>query len=382
MLLFVRTSLSPLIEPVVKLVRRVGPLFAACVLLPLVLAIVYYGLIASDIYISESRFILRSQQRPSQAGLLGDLLPGIGMSKAQDEAHSVHDFIMSRDALKRLDEKLSLRKMFGNHSIDILSRFPGLDWDDSFESLFHYYPKRVSVNYDTTSSIMTLKVSAFTPADAQRINEQLLGMSEQLVNQLNQRALEDSIRFANGEVTEAERKAKIAALALSAFRTKSSVFDPERQSTMQLQGVAKLQEELISTKTQLAAVRGLSANNPQIPVLESRVDALQREIDAETRKVAGGGISLTTRASEYERLQLERAFADKQLGSALASLELARQEAQKKQLYLERIVQPNLPDYAVEPRRMKSIAVVFVLGLVAWGILALLLAGIREHLSP
>src|SRR5262249_8152584 len=153
-------------------------------------------------------------------------------------------------------------------------------------------------------------------------------------------------------VTEAEAKAKSAALALSAFRSQQSVFDPERQSTLQLQGIAKLQEELISTKTQLAQIRSVTANNPQIPVLARRVDTLQKEIDAEMQKVAGGNTSLTTQASEYERLALDRAFAEKQLASALASLELARNEAQKKQLYLERIVQPNLPDYALEPRRV------------------------------
>jgi capsular polysaccharide transport system permease protein len=205
-------------------------------------------------------------------------------------------------------------------------------------------------------------------------------MSEALVNQLNKRALEDSIRFATGVVEDAERKTKAAALAMAAFRTRSSIFDPERQSTLQLQGVAKLQEELIATKTQLAQVRGLSASNPQIAVLERRVVNLQSEIDAETRKVAGGGGgSLSSRATEYARLELERGFAEKQLASALASLELARNEGQKKQLYLERIVQPSLPDYPGEPRRIRSILIVLVLGLMAWGVLSLLLASVREH---
>jgi capsular polysaccharide transport system permease protein len=99
------------------------------------------------------------------------------------------------------------------------------------------------------------------------------------------------------------------------------------------------------------------------------------------RKVMGAGGSLTSHASEYERLALERTFADKQLASALASLELARNEAQKKQLYLERIVQPNLPDHAVEPRRVRAVIVTIALALVAWGILALLIASIREHLD-
>lgn len=380
MLLF--TSFKPplqRLQRVLSPVRRLNALFVLTVLLPVTLAIAYFGFIASDVYVSESRFVVRSQQQQPSGSVLGNLLGGVGMTRAQDEAYTVHDFILSRDALQRLDEQLGVRKAFSDENIDPLSRFPGLDWDVSFEALYRYYPKRVAVAYDSTSSIMTLRVSAFMPQDARRINEQLLSMSERLVNDMNKRALEDSIRFAASVVVEAEQKAKQAALALSAFRNQRSVFDPERQSTLQLQGIAKLQEELIATKTQLAQIRGLTAENPQIPVLAARIVTLQREIDAEMRKVAGGGTSLTSHASEYERLALERTFADKQLASALASLELARNEAQKKQLYLERIVQPNLPDYSVEPRRVRNVLVVLVLGLVAWGILTLLVASIREH---
>jgi capsular polysaccharide transport system permease protein len=380
MLLF--TSIKPplqRVQRVLQAVRRVNVLFLVTVVVPVTVAAVYYGMVASDIYVSESRFVLRSQQQQQSSGLLGNLISGVGMSKAQDEAYTVHDFILSRDALRRLDQTMGVRRMFADENIDRLSRFPGLHWDESFEGLYRYYPKRVTATYDTTSSIMTLQVSAFTPQDAQRINERLLAMSEELVNQLNRRALADSIRFATSVVEEAEAKAKQAALALSTFRTRRSVFDPEKQSAMQLAGVAKLQEELIATRTQLVQVKQLTADNPQIPVLEARVATLQREIEAEMRKIAGGNVSLTTQASEYERLALERGFAEKQLASALASLELARNEAQKKQLYLERIVQPNLPDTAIEPRRVRSVLVVLAVALVAWAILGLLLASVREH---
>jgi capsular polysaccharide transport system permease protein len=63
----------------------------------------------------------------------------------------------------------------------------------------------------------------------------------------------------------------------------------------------------------------------------------------------------------------------------MASLDSARNDAVRQQLYLERLVQPNMPDSAIEPRRIRSIFTTFVLGLVAWGIGSLVLASIREH---
>jgi capsular polysaccharide transport system permease protein len=67
------------------------------------------------------------------------------------------------------------------------------------------------------------------------------------------------------------------------------------------------------------------------------------------------------------------------LASSLSSLEQARSEAQRKQLYIERIVQPSLPDHAVEPRRLRGIGTMVLFGIVLWGVLSILAAGVREH---
>jgi hypothetical protein len=81
--------------------------FLATVLVPATTAIVYYGLIASGVYISESRFVVRSPQKPEQAsGFLSNLLEGTGISRSQDDTYLVHDFILSRDAVTELTPKL------------------------------------------------------------------------------------------------------------------------------------------------------------------------------------------------------------------------------------------------------------------------------------
>ena len=166
--------------------------FALTVLLPTLLAIVYYGAFASDVYTSESRFLVRSPQKPAQSGLLGEFLQGSGISRSQDDTYTVRDFILSRDALNELDKKLAIRKSYSSSGIDRLKRFGGVDWDRSFEAFFKYYSKDVvTVDYDPESSISVLSVRAFTAQDAQRINEMLLEMSERLVNGLNERSQHD-----------------------------------------------------------------------------------------------------------------------------------------------------------------------------------------------
>jgi capsular polysaccharide transport system permease protein len=355
-------------------------LFIATVFVPTLVAVVYYGLIASDVYISESRFVVRSPQRQQSNSVLGSILSGSGFARSQDDAYSIHDFVMSRDALRELDTKLQVSKAYSGNEVDFVSRFSGMFNGNSFEELHKYYGKQVSVNTDSASNITALTVRAFTAEQAFAVNELLLTMSERLVNQINERGRQDLVKYAQAEVSEAEKKAKDASIALASYRSQRSVFDPDRQSAIQLQQVSKLQDELIASKMQLIQVRSLSPDNPQIPVLQKRVTGLQQEMDTEMAKVAGiGGNSLTNKAADFERLNLERAFADRQLASAMTSLENAKNEARRKALYLERIVQPNRPDIAVEPRRLRAILTVLMMGLIAWGILNILLAGVREH---
>ena len=361
-----------------KRLARLNWLFIFTVVAPTVLSALYFGFIASDVYTSESRFVVRSPERQS-ASPLGNLLRGAGFSRAQDDSYTVQDYALSRDALRVLNERLGLGKAYASESVDVISRFAGLDPDSSFEALHLYYQKKVTVLTDVTSSISTLSVKAFSAQDALRANSMLLEQSEALVNRLNERGRQDMVRYATAEVEHSENKAKGAALALSSYRNLQGVVDPERQATVQLQQVARLQDELIATTTQLAQLKTFTPENPQIPSLQKRAQTLQEEINKETSKVTGGQKSLANKAAEYQRLALESEFATKQLASALASLESARNEALRQQAYLERIAQPSLPDVAQEPRRIRSVLVTLLLGLVAWGILSMLLAGVREH---
>jgi capsular polysaccharide transport system permease protein len=343
--------------------------------------VIYYGFIAPNIYISESRFLVRSPEHQSSTGLVGELLQSTGLSHSRDDPYSVRDYILSRDALKELDTKLAVRASYSKH--DIASRIaglvPGLNPNDSFEEFYRHFDKYVGVEYDPASAICILTVRAFTAKEAYEINNFLLEISEQLVNTLNDRSRQDLIHFADNEVRIASDKAKVASLALFNYRATQSVFEPDKQAALQLQAVSKIEEELVATEGQLSQLRKLAPNSPQIPALESRAETLRTAIASEASKVTSPAGSLSARAPNFERLTLDVSFADRQLGVALAELESARAEALQKQLYLERIVQPNLPDKAMEPRRFRSILTVFLMGCIAWGIATLLIASVREH---
>lgn len=355
-------------------------LFAATVLIPTAAALLYYGLLASDVYISESKFIVRSPGKSSVSSL-GVILKSAGFSNAGEELYAAGDFVNSRDALQFLNRNGEFLRSYSSPSIFALDRFNPLGLDPEFENLYKYYLKKVSISSDPSTSIATLTVRAYDPASAQKFNAQLLTVAEATVNRLNTRGRQDLVALAKQEVTEARANAQRAAAALSRYRNVAGVVDPEKQATIQLQMISKLQDELVAARTQLREVQNLAPENPQIPVLQSRIGELTQEIGARSNQVAGGSRSLSSTAMRYQQLLLDSQFAERQLAGAMTSLEDAMSEARRKQAYVETIVEPNRPDAALEPRRWKSVLSIFVLGLLIYGILSMVLASFREHLD-
>jgi len=357
---------------------KVDWLLLVTVIIPTTLAILYYGFLASDVYVSESRFVVRSPDKPSVSGL-GVLLKSAAFSNAGDEIYAADEYIQSRDALRALNRGNAIVRAYGNEKVSVFDRFDPLGMDGSFEELFNYFRKKVRVDYESTSSITTLTVRAYSPHEAQKFNLQLLGLAEDTVNRLNRRGRADVIQLSEQEVQDAEEASRQAALALAQFRNASGIIDPEKQATVQLQMISKLQDELIGSRMQMLQLQAMAPENPQIPILRVRVSGLSREIDRQLGIVAGNRRSLSATAARYQRLELEREFADKRLAAAMTSLQDARAEARRKQAYVERIAQPSIPDEAQEPRRLRGIFATFVLGVIAWAILSMLLAGVREH---
>jgi capsular polysaccharide transport system permease protein len=353
--------------------------FVLIVVLPTVIATCYYGLIASDVYVSESRFVVRTAERQISSPL-GQILSGSGFSRSQDDTHVVHDYILSRDALSTINASIDLKKAFADDDIDLFSRFGYLDFDNSNENFYRYYQRMVLMKVDAYSSIATLTTRAYSPEVAQKMNQHLLDVSEILVNRLNERSRADLIRYSLKEVEEAGRKSRDAGLALAKFRNEKGIIDPERQANQPLQQIAKLQDELVGIKSQILMLEKIASENPQIPPLRLRESFLLREIEIEKNRVTGSPEgSLAGKAAEYQRLILEKEFVDKILSVAVSGYEQARSEAQRKQLYIERISQPSAPDKSLEPKRIRGILSVLILSLIAWGVAGMFISGIKEH---
>lgn len=350
------------------------------VFLPTILTAVYFYGFAADQYESEARFVVRGQQ--SSAGTLtgiGQFLGmGGGLSNAQAESYSVDDYLDSHDAVAALNGDDALIKMFRRPEADVVSR---LWWEDpSAETLLKYYRHMVSINYRDDTGITRLSVKAFRPEDAKAIATQLLELGEKRVNSMNDRALNETVRVAQLEVDKTEKRVSDAQAALTAFRLKQQDINPEKTSAAQLLLVSRLQEQLAQARAQQATMgASLRADSPQAVTMQNRIRALDQQVVSESSKLTGANNAMAPVLSDYEQLTLRREFAHTSYTSALASLETARQQVLKQQLFVVRVVDPNLPERALFPTSSTIVASVFLCLICAYAIGWLMLAGVREH---
>lgn len=355
-------------------------LFLIIVIVPTVAIALYMAAIATDQYISEAHFVVRSAQRQNVGGLTA-ILQSSGLSGMTDESGPVRDFIMSRDAVAEINKSVGFRDMVGREDADGLAKFPNFYQQDTFEELFEHYSWVVSVVHDASTGINTLKVRTFSADDSKRVTEALLRASEQLVNRMNERALGDAVALASREVKIAEDRSATAQRLLNAYRNSVGLVDTGSTARSYLELIGVLERELSQSRAQLASMLASAPNNPAVQSMRDRIAALEQQVASDRAKLVGTDISAVSTFGEFSRLTLEAEFAGKALTAANTMLEGARMEALRKQLYLERVVEPNAADKSRYPRRIISVLAVFGTAFLLYAIIWLVVANAREHAS-
>lgn len=354
--------------------------FVLAVVVPTVLSVLYYGLIASNIYVSEARFAVRSNEATASGSMLSAVIGITSSGGTGQDTAAVKDYILSVDMLNQLQNRLNIRQHYASSDYDWFSR---LGRNDSQEEFLKYFQDKVEVLYETTSGIVTLKAKAFTADMAREIAGAILELSEQLVNSMSERIADDSVQFAQRELDRAEARVRQATAAVTNFRNTRNTIDPDKKTGAVLTIVAELESKLAGTRAELSEAKSyMRDDSAHVTSLKSRIKALEEQIQNESRRLTGNGSKqLSGMMEDYEALVLDRTFAQERYTRTLAALEVARTEASRKQRYLVTFVTPSQPDEALEPHRLWNILTTFVMAFLIYVIGALIWSSIKDHMG-
>lgn len=357
--------------------RKLARVFLIWVGVPVFLAVVYYGLLASDQYMSEAQYTIQSSEMQASMGLDSLISTGL-LSGAGQDSLAMQAYVLSRDVLARLDRDHAVIAHYQSDAFDWLSR---LDEDATFEQAFEHYRDMVDVQHDSQSGVSTLTVKAATAQDAQRFAGAILKYAEEMVNGLSERARIDRMSFATKEVKAGEERLAKARQAIVDMQLHGEEMDPEASASAVMAVRGELEGELAKATAELRELKAFMRDDShRVVALKQRIASLEAQVESENKKLVDvKPRSLSASIARFEPLVVEKEFAQKAYESALASLELARSEAAQQHRYLAIVSIPSMPDEATHPERLLNVITVLVVSLLTLGVGSLLLAAIREH---
>lgn len=343
--------------------------FLVIVVLPASLATLYFFVLATPQYISEARFSVNVAQVPQLDGL--GSVAGIMSAAIVRDTQIVTNYIVSRAAVEALEKRISLRARYSSPQYDFWARF---DKDKPIERFVRYWEHQVSTSISMPAGIVNLSIRAFSPEDAQLIAKQVIQLSEELINDQNDRIFKDAIAAANEELSRAATRLTAARIALERARTDTGVLDTARTAEAINKLLVETRGQLLTLQQDYASrARFVAADSPQLRVMNERIRAFQGQIAELERQLTTSGPSrdptVSTMMTRFGELELEKQIAERLYAAATANLEAARVLSEQRRMYLSAFVQPSLPEESLYPKPFLFSFLVLVACLAAWGAL-------------
>ena len=373
------------LAPAAKVRKRhwgLGFAFVLLVLAPVAAASWYLYTRAADQYASTLGFTVRSEEMTSASDLLGGLGSSLGTGASHD-SDILYEYVRSQEMVRRIDQRLDLRALYSrHHDTDPLLSF---DPTGSIEDLVDYWDRMLSISYDAGAGLLELRVLAFDPQEAQDIATAIYDESLRTINALSAVAREDATRYAQLDLDQALERLKQAREGLTAFRVENQIVDPSADIQGQMGLLNTLQGQLAGALIELDLLRdNTSESDPRLTQAQRRIEVIRARLEEERQKFgaegsAPGGGSYATTIAEFERLSVDREFAEQAYTAALSAYDAARAEADRQNRYLASYIRPTLAERSEFPQRELMIGIVALFGFLAWAIGSLVYYSLRDR---
>ncbi|MGO4909639.1 sugar transporter [Pseudorhodobacter sp. W20_MBD10_FR17] len=355
--------------------------FIVIVLLPLSALAFYLWEISLDQYSSLTGFTVRKEEGTGASALMGGLASFTGGSVSSD-GDILYEFILSQALVQKVDANIDLRGYYSSYKI--LDPIFALRENASIEDLEQYWSQIVKLSFDRSTGLMEMRVLAFTPDMAQAIAVEVLRLSQDMINALNEQSRADAMRYAQKDLDDAVVQLKQVRESLTAFRTKNQIVDPASDIRGRMGVMNNLQQQLAQSLIELDLLTGVTTqNNPRLSQAERLISVIRQRIANERKELSSTGSDegsdYPALIAEYEGLTVDSEFAEESYRAARAALDLARANASRQSRYLATYIAPTMAQTSEYPRRGVIFGLAGLFLLLGWAIMALVYYSIRDR---
>jgi capsule polysaccharide export protein KpsE/RkpR len=195
----------------------------------------------------------------SDLGMMGSEL--LGMRTTSDLFVGV---LGSRTILDDLINKFDLRKLYGDRHIE-----------EARKDLH----RRMSIEGDRKSGIVTIQISDRNPQRAAAMAKECVEQLNQIVVTLNTSAAHKERIFLETRLQQVQQELETAEQDFSKFASQNTALDVKEQGKAMLNAAAELEGQLIASQTQLEGLRQIyTENNVRVRTLEARIAEYRRQL--------------------------------------------------------------------------------------------------------
>ena len=354
--------------------------FVVLALMPALLVVGYYSLVASSQYVSIAKFAVRT----GEPSLLDASAIGIASMQQAQDTLIVADYVKSRALVEELDRRVDLRAMFSSPRIDFFSRFKS---GGSIEDLTRYWRSKIGVSIEYNSGIVTVETFAFSPDNALNLAQTIVTLSENLINTMSDRAQSDLVSQSEKELVHAEDRLRQATAKLTALQNQEGLIDPRQQAEAISKLIDQIKLERLKTQQDVASlIQSQVDDSPQLQIFRLRIKAaddqiarLEDQLTSENKGDSNNPISRSI--SRFDEVELERQIAEKQFLLVSSNLQAARIAAERKRLYISMFVSPMLAHQSNYPDRILFSVLGTAGSFVFWLVCLGIWTPIRSHLQ-
>lgn len=356
--------------------------FVVCFALPITGSVIYYSLIASKIYASEVRFVVRSAAPMlSRDRYSSDTVEP--KAKIVQDTAILLNYLDSPAMVRALQQKADFKELFGRSDIDYLSRLPG---NATIEEIESYWEGMYSSWVNPKSGIIELEVKAFSPREANELMHTVLKLAEDRINQLNSGMWDSLKASAAKDVNDATEELSKLREKFRNYQNESGVFDVSMSADSLIAILTTMESGTAELKSKREALaKSVASDAPQLAELDRQIGARQEQ-EQKLRALAAGtgtasGENLAARSQVFKDIELSVSLAEKRLSSAIKELEKVKLVSSLQLVYLDAFTEPTLPDTNKYPNVPLSIFVHFLICVAVWGSTSGMLVYIRQRLD-
>lgn len=330
--------------------------------IPTLIAAFYFYVLATPMYATKSEFVIQQSNGASSSGASGlaGLFSGSPLANSQDSI-SVQSYLLSREALARLDADHGFTRHFSDPRIDALQR---LETDATREAAYALYLRTIKIGYDPSEGLIKMEVMAADPATSQAFSEALIRYAEEDVDQMTARLRADQMKGAAESLGDAEARLRQAQNRVVELQEQLGVVSAEAEISSRMTQVATVENRLREERLRLDRLMANSRpNQTRVQVIEGNIERLDRELTELRSGLTDGGTgtaSLARISAELGVAEIELQTRTALVQQAATQLETARIEANRQVRYLSNSVPPIAPDEPTYPRSFENTLLAFM----------------------